>query len=179
MKINRLLILFLAVVSFQSCKKTIYNEITDDEMKWLAYQKGDIFVFADTVKVDTFYVSQRIAGYSVDKPYYNEGAQVTFINYSDTLPGYLYGNILVSKNNDNECTASFEFPHFPYKVILTAITPVPTLNINGVDYTNVYIAEADSVYYSSMNYLKKIYYNKEEGFLVLEDIYGGVHYKIN
>jgi len=179
MRIKNICILLITLVFTQGCKKTVYNEITDEEMKWLVYDKGEFFVFADSASVDTFYVTSRGAGYTVDKPYYNEGAAVTFLNYSDTFPGDIYGNIGVKKDNDNGCKAAYNFPHFPLTVMLTDITPVPTLNINGVDYTNVYVSEADSIYYSPTNYLRKIYYTKEDGFLMLENIYGGIQYKIN
>jgi len=182
MKFNKIFLViafFGAMCVNSSCKKTVYNQITEDEIKWIIYLEGEKIIFADSANADTFHVIRRERGYEKDKPYYNEHASAVFYNYSDTVPGNKYGNLRVQKDDNNNFKASYIFPHFPFEVVLTDMIPVPQMIINGLPYTNVYVAEADSLYYSTANYLRKIYYSKEAGFLQLDDIYGGVRYKIN
>src|SRR4051812_47050048 len=100
---------FLAAASImllQSCKKTIYKQLTDDEVSYLVYKQDELIIFArSSSAVDTYRVSARNRSYTIDKPYYNEVAAVNFYKVNDTLKvGVTSGLIKLTKNNNNEFT---------------------------------------------------------------------------
>lgn len=170
----------LSLIILQSCKKAVYHQLEEGQVEWLVYKKNDLIVFATTgSKVDTYYVSNRIRGYTGDKHNYNEVASVGFYMIGDTLLENVYGNITVGKDNKDAFEASYVFPHFPDKIILTNMTPVPIDTINGIPVENVYISESDSSSFSANTCIRKVYYTREAGFIKLEDIYGNSWYKIN
>lgn len=183
MKINKscfVLVMMLSSILLFSCKKVVYNRLSEEDIKWLHYLEGDIFVFSRSASVkDTFIITSRDRGYEVNKPYYNEAATVNFSNPNDTIGGNKNGFINVKKDDDDKFIATIAFPHFPKQAILSDMIPVPLDTVNGLPYTDVYIAVADTLTNSVNNYIKKIYYTKADGFIKLEDMFGNPWYKIN
>lgn len=172
--------LLIVTCGIYSCKKTVYNQLNEDEIKWLIYMKGDQLIFSNsgTLK-DTVFVYSRDRGYVRDKPYYNEGASVNFAKQIDTIGGVKVGSVQLKKDNDNNFSVTISFPHFPQSVELTKLVPLAIDTINGLPFTNVYVIEAQALTTSANNYFNKIYYSRESGFVKLEDIYNRIWYKTN
>ncbi len=172
-------LLFILLINW-SCKKSVYNQLTEDEMQWLTYKVGDrmIFSVSGTVR-DTFDIVSRDRGYIKDKPYYNEAASTNFVKLNDTLGGNKLGLVHLAKDNDNRFSVSIAFPHFHKRADITDMTPLPFDTINGIPFPDVYIVQADTFLTSVNDFIWKVYYSKVAGFVKLEDIYGRTWYKTN
>lgn len=170
MKSIFLLIAFIALLA--SCKKETYNQLTDEDMKWMIYENNDMMRFQNNNGViDTFIVYNKVKGYVVTGKKYDEYTSCSLYKTTDTLPGNTKGGLKVMRTSDG-LFVSIRFPHHAQETFINHITPVAVDTINGIPYYNIYISQADTLNASWTEPVVQVWYGKDDGFIRFTDLYG-------
>lgn len=159
-----------------ACKKSTYNQLTEDDMSWLAYKNNEILKFVnDSGDVMNYYITLRTKAYRRDGDTYNEFTTADVLQLYDTTAYFAedsYGGMFISRS-ETGLTASFSWPHFALKGLpLTSLTP-SVETIGGIIYQDVYTVDG-SAFTDVRNYNSVIWVSKTKGVLQVEDVTGNI-----
>jgi hypothetical protein len=165
-------------LSTWSCKKTKYNEITDEEeAEWMIFDRYQKFYMASTQgEIDTFEVVRKAKAYY--NPNYEEFIEAEVRRLDDTLQAGVQDGGLYMRKTSKGLSVKVWLPHFGEKIDITKRTST-VANVNGKNYPDVFILPVNQLYLDFDNYIDTIYYSKSFGFLKYVDIYGEEWTKYN
>ena len=152
-----------------------YEEFKNGDLEWLLYNDGDTLKFNNHNSDTVLYFVLESIGYAktfphnkCNKHYDKDGfQQIKPIQFSE-ITGY----ISIIRTSDNE----------PLKITVGAVSSserldlfsnnLDTFNVNGFIFNNVYKIYNTYTTQTNPGELKKFYFNKEYGFLLIELING-------
>ena len=176
MKISKALVLLTVLVSLftAGCKKINYHDLTYDDMLWLVYKNNQVDRFENgNGSSVSFSVVIRSKSYYDSGKDKNEWTAAAFEQLFDTTAIFAedsYGELFITKQNTG-LLVTLTWPHFPIKAVpLTSM--IPTFgNVNGINYTDLYIINATGLT-DARKYINKIWYSKSRGVIQFTDVFG-------
>ncbi len=174
LKTIALILSVVAVSLLGSCKKSSYNQLSDEEMKWLVFKNYEHLNFTDGGSNQLNYVvTLRLKSYQKDGNNYNEFTSANFLQLNDTTAYFeedSHGQLYIFKGSAG-LQVTFTWPHFPIKnVALTSLIP-SLATIGGINYSDVFILNGTG-FTDLRNDVQKIWYSKSKGVLQLQDTAG-------
>lgn len=176
---NYVLYVLLALgISFASCSKPTYHQLSDSDLLWLMYTDATELYFQNTSgNIDTFNIEAKFRGYQHSGDVYDEEAGFTVTQENDTLPTGREGKIRVSLT-DAGLIVEVSFPHHPVVSYPLSMTPLATDTIMGNVFENVYVSTAPLGTTSINKPIKQIKFSKAFGFIEFTDINGEIWYRV-
>jgi hypothetical protein len=174
-KIKLIFILTIAALAVQlsGCKKPTYYQLTDQEMTWLVYKNNQVSTFFNGTQQISYLVSIRTKAYIKEGDTHSEFTSAIF----EQLAGYFgystqikKGQLYLFKGADG-FRVTFSWPHFPLKA-MPLTSQIPTaININGINFLDVYVLDGTGLT-DAENYIEKVWYSRSQGVIQLQDITG-------
>jgi hypothetical protein len=157
-----------------ACKKSSYNQLTDEEMQWLVFKNYETIRFTDGgVNTVNYFVKLREKAYQKDGDNYSEYTSAMIEQVNDTAALFLEdsrGELYILKSPTG-LIVTFSWPHFPIKgVPLTSMIPT-SATVGGILFTDVFVINGTGLT-DIRNYNKKIWYSKSKGVIQIEDTAG-------
>jgi len=162
-----LLLASLAILTI-SCTKKRYHYLSDSDKTFLTIPVGDSTKIISTYSGDTNYcVVQSEHGY-FEKIRTKGFADIPKNEYLETITRYNdFGYIRIQKNKNDEISFEVLFVFYRYTDLVANDV---TLELDGRTYKDVYVLKWES-------YI--LYVSKEYGFVLNEDVFGKVLFKID
>jgi len=184
LKVNKLLLVSIMMVmmsSITSCKKEVYNKLTEAEMEWMAYDTNEQMVFQSTLGNvrQRIGVIEKTKGYRRSGDTYNEFSRSKFEHLEDTSMVHLgdkFGELFLEKVNDT-FGVYLSWPHFPIEAELTSM-PITTAIVKGQTFTDIRLIDA-TAFANGRFYISTIWYSKQYGVVQYEDIFGRKFYRLS
>ena len=168
--------MFALIALFSGCKKSTYHQLTDEDMKWLAYKNYDVMKFANgTGDFVNYYVTLRVKSYQKDGDTYSEFTAADFVQLNDTsalVTEDTKGGIYIFKG-DGGLIVSFTWPHFALKGLPLSSLPPTIVNVGGINYNDVFKIDSSGLT-DLRNYIRIIWVSKSKGVLQMEDTSGNL-----
>ncbi len=173
-KIKLIFILTITAMSVQltGCKKPTYYQLTDEEMTWLVYKNNQVSTFFNGTQQISYLVSIRTKAYIKEGDTHSEFTSAIFEQMQDTsaFETNKKGQLYLFKGAEG-FRVTFSWPHFPLKG-MPLTSQIPTaININGINFLDVYVLDGTGLT-DAENYIEKVWYSKSKGVIQLQDISG-------